>query len=160
LADLAQAKNVPLEAVTHALLGAHITEIDQAVTDGFLDRAQGEQLKALITNLYTTANVAPFPYGRGTAAIPLHAVVVDVVAYNFLAFRIFPMAATAVDLKCADLVKEVMRGRSIVGLVASRGGQVGSVIDGIIKGYRDALDQDIKDQLITTAQAKGLGVQL
>jgi len=34
------------------------------------------------------------------------------------------------------------------------------VIDAMIKAYQDALDKDVKEQLITTAQSKGLRVQL
>src|SRR5690349_19111900 len=44
LEELARSQKVDYAAVIKALIDAHITEIDQAVADGLLDKQQAEQL--------------------------------------------------------------------------------------------------------------------
>ena len=158
LDDIAQAQNVTSDAVNRALLDAHFAEIDQAVSDGLLDQQSAQQLKNFLTNRNpSNPTTGKPPYGA--IAYPYFGIT-DVTAYNFQAVKALPAAAKVMDLKCPDLVKEILKNRSIVAIATARGGQVGATVDAIIKAYQDALDQDIKEQLITAAQAKGLRVQL
>jgi hypothetical protein len=158
LEDIARSQNVTIDAVKRALLDSHFAEIDQAVNDGLLDAQQAKQLKAVLTN---ASQVSPRPpYPNGMALYPVYGLPTDITAYNFQAVKILMAAAQSLDLKCPDLVKELQNNRSLVALTTSRGGQIGAVIDAMIKSYQTALDQDVKEQLITAAQAKGLRVQL
>ncbi|HVO70018.1 MAG TPA: hypothetical protein VMT24_08235 [Aggregatilineaceae bacterium] len=158
LDDIARRQNVALDTVKQALLTAHFTEIDRAVSDGLLDAQQAKQLKTLLTS---NQQMVPRPVNPpNTALYPVYQTPADIVPYNFEAVKVLMAAAPAVDLNCADLVKELLNNRSIVAVVTARGGQIGAIIDVMIKAYQDALDQDVKEQLITAAQAKGLRVQL
>jgi hypothetical protein len=151
LEDIAASQNVTPDTVKQALLNAHFAEIDQAVSDGLLDSQQAKQLKTLLTNAAPIPPRPPVPYANGLPP--------DITAYNFQAVKVLIAAAHTLDLKCTDLVK-AMQNHSLVALTTSRGGQIGAVIDAMIKAYQDALDQDVKEQLITAAQSKGLRVQL
>lgn len=150
LDDIAKSKNVTFDTVIKALMDAHIADIDQAVTDNLITKQQGETVKNLLKNNHQLR-----PPTAGTYPYPIYGILTDVAAYNVQAVKPLVAAAKIIDMKCADLVREILGGRSIVMLVASRGGQIGAVLDGIVKAYQNALDQDVKDQLITAAQAKG-----
>jgi hypothetical protein len=161
LEELARNQKVDFSALIKALIDAHITEIDQAVSDGLLDKQQAEQMKTFLTTYYSQMRKNPTnAAGPAVRAYPALGPMPDVTAYNFLAVKVLMAAAQNLDLKCPDLVREVLNGRSVIAIVASRGGQVGPVIDAMLKAYQDALDQDVKEQLITVAQSKGFRVQL
>ena len=160
LEDIAHAQNVTLDTVKRALLDAHFAEIDQAVSDGLLDAQTAKQLKTYLTNTNQANQRPPLPLPYANAMYPVYGLPADITAYNFQGVKILMAAAHNLDIKCADLVKEIQNNRSLVALTTSRGGQIGAVIDAMIKTYQDALDQDVKEQLLTVAQAKGLRVQL
>jgi hypothetical protein len=158
LEDIAQRQHVDLDAVKRALLDAHSAEIDQAVNEGLLDAGQAKQLKTMLLNNYPLPAKQPYPYAN--AYYPIYGLPADLTAYNYQAVKILQAAAKSLDLKCADLVKTMQNNRSLVAITTSRSKQIGVVIDAMIQAYQDGLDQDIKEQLITPAQAKGLRVQL
>jgi len=151
LEDIAFTQNVAPETIKTALLNGHLAEIDQAVTDGLMTSQQAQQLK---TSLINTNRSTP------RIVYPIYFLPQDVPLYNFQAVKLLPVAAQMLDLKCVDLVKLILTNRSLVAITASRGGQIGAMLDALIKAYQTALDQDIKEQLITAAQAKGLRVSL
>src|SRR5579864_8563690 len=80
LEDIASTQNVTLDAVKQALLDAHFTEIDQAVSDGLLDAQQAKQLKTILTNAAPVAPRLPAPYA---IALPVSGLPPDITAYNF-----------------------------------------------------------------------------
>ncbi len=158
LEDIARSQNVPLDSVQRTLLDAHFTEIDQAISDGLIDAQQAQQLKNLLTNR-NQPNPRPLN-PSGNMLYPVYGLPPDITPYNYQAVKFLRAAASQLDLKCPDLAKGLVGGRSLVALTTARGGQIGTVIDAMIKAYQDALDQDVKEQLITAAQAKGLRIQL
>jgi len=160
LEDIAHTQNVTLDTVKRALLDAHFAEIDQAVNDGLLDAQTAKQLKTFLTNTNQPNQRPPLPLPYSNALYPVYGLPADITAYNFQAVKILAAAAHTLDIKCPDLVKEIQNNRSLVALTTSRGGQIGAVIDAMIKTYQDALEQDVKELLLTAAQAKGLRVQL
>jgi len=136
------------DALNKALLDAHLGEIGQALSDGLLTQDQAKQFVNQVTNRFVPGNT------QFRVPIP------DVSAYSFQAVKAIQIAAGALTVKCPDLVRAIANGHSLVSLVSEGNGQIGSVLDAIIKSYLDALSQDIQDQLITQVQAKGLQVQL
>ncbi len=159
LDEIARTQNIAVDTVRQALLDVHLAEIDQAVNDSLLDKQQAQQIKTYLLNARSVPRKPPYP-PLPNYPLPVYALLTDVTAYNFQAVRPLQAAARAIDLKCADLVRALIGGRSIVALAASRGGPVGPVVDAMIKAYQDALDEDVKAQLITAVQAKGLRVQV
>ncbi len=159
LEDIAKSQNVPLDSVKTALLNAHFNEIDQAVSDGLLDANQAKQIKTILTNNEQLNQNPNQPYLY--RAVPVYfGMLSDIYAYNFENVKVVKAAAETLDKKCPDLVKELQSNRTLVELVTAQGGQIGAVVDAMIKAYQNGLDQDVKEQLITAAQAKGLRVQL
>jgi hypothetical protein len=74
--------------------------------------------------------------------------------------RPYVAAAQAVGISCPDLVKALQQGDSIVNVATKKNVQVQTVIDAVVKAYKDALAQDVKEGLITQAQADGQSVRL
>src|SRR5207245_1352446 len=72
----------------------------------------------------------------------------------------FVVAAKAVGITCADLMKGVQNGQSIAQVAASKNVQAQTVIDALITAEKSALAQDVQEGLITQAQADGRSVDL
>ncbi|MBX3066331.1 MAG: hypothetical protein KF726_25355 [Anaerolineae bacterium] len=64
------------------------------------------------------------------------------------------VAADALDMSCADLVKATRdSGTSVVQVAADKGVSIQTVVDALVKAYQDATAKDVSEGLITEAQA-------
>ncbi|MEP7285734.1 MAG: hypothetical protein ABI947_08200 [Chloroflexota bacterium] len=155
LSDLAQRKNVDLRNGTLAVLNAHLSLLNQAVQDSEMSDQDAQQFRSTLQAIYTSDPRNIGAYNGSSNPSP------EILPYSFQAVRILPAAATIMNLKCFDMVQRLMNdNQSIVALVTAQGGSTGNLIDSILKTYETALDQDVKDGLLTVSQAKGLRVQL
>jgi hypothetical protein len=77
---------------------------------------------------------------------------------NFNLVKQYVTAATALNLKCADLVKTLITppGKSVVNVASDQKIDPQTVSDALVKAYKDALAQDVTDGVITQAQADQL----
>jgi hypothetical protein len=78
--------------------------------------------------------------------------------YNVI--RPLNVAAQAIGMTCADLVKAAGTGKSIVQVATEKNVQPQVVIDALVKAHQDAWAADVKEGLITQAQADGKAVRL
>lgn len=94
-------------------------------------------------------------FGRGQNGIAFGAATFNVV-------RPYEVVATAVNLKCTDLVKTLITppGKSITDIATAQNVDPKSVTDALTKAYKDALAQDVTDGIITQAQADQLSANL
>jgi len=162
---LATSKNVTLQTISDALTAANKADLDQALKDGLLTQAQYD---AIIThNTNRTAPAAGTPSasataqanadgkkdgGRGMAGLHLRVAEFNVV---------FPetVAAKALNISCADLVKALQSGQSIAQVATAKNVTAQTVIDALTAAYKDASAQDVKEGLITQAQATARDVR-
>ncbi len=94
-------------------------------------------------------------FGRGQNGIAFGAATFNVV-------RPYEVVATAVNLKCTDLVMTLITppGKSITDIATAQNVDPKSVTDALTKAYKDALAQDVTDGIITQAQADQLSANL
>lgn len=159
LNDIATSKNVTLQTVTDAIAKARKADIDQAIKDGLLTQQEADKLNSVMNGIRpNTGNdqgrlpavpgfgILPrgmFGFGDPLGANPYHTV------------KTLPVAAKAIGISCADLVKALGQGQPIAQVAASKNIQAQAVIDAIVAAHKDALAQDVKDGLRTQAQADG-----
>lgn len=163
--DIATSKNVALQTVTDALNKARQADLDQAVKDGLIPQQMANMMGG---NAHPNSgqpatppapsaglrpgrpffNIAPF-IGRGLFGVSARNVV-----------RPYIAAAQAIGISCPDLVKAMRGGKSIVQVATEKNVQVQTVVDAVVKAYKDALAADVKEGLITQAQADGQSVRL
>jgi hypothetical protein len=74
---------------------------------------------------------------------------------NFNVVRPYVVAAQALNLKCADLVKTLVttQGKTIAAVAADQKVDTATVTAALTKAYKDALAQDVTDGIITQAQS-------
>ncbi len=158
---LATTKNVTLQTISDALTAANKADLDQALKDGLLTQAQYD---AIITR--SANRTAPAAVGTPSASATAQAdgkkdggrgFHIRVAEFNV----VFPetVAAKALNISCADLVKALQSGQSIAQVATSKNATAQTVIDALTAAYKDASAQDVKEGLITQAQATARDVR-
>lgn len=161
--DLATSKNVTLQTVTDALTKARQADLDQAVKDGLIPQQMANMMGG---NAQPNNNQPATPPAPSAGQQPAHPFAVPFIARGFFSVsarnvvRPYVAAAQAIGLSCADLVKAMRGGKSIVQVATEKNVQAQTVIDGVVKAYKDALAADVKEGLITQAQADGQSARL
>ncbi len=151
--DLATSKNVTYQSLVDAVNTARKADIAQAVTDGLLTQAQADALTSRL------GQAAPaMGMGRGGMMGRGFGFGLGVSPYNTV--HPLTVAAQAISLTCADLVKAMAQGKSIVQVAADKNVQAQTVIDALVNAYKNASAQDVKEGLITQAQADGRNANL
>ena len=152
LQDLATSKNVTYQSLVDAVNAARKADIAQAVTDGLLTQAQADAL----TNRLNQAAPA---MGRNAMMARGLGAGLGVSPYNTV--RPLTVAAQAIGgTTCADLVKAMQQGKSIVQVASDKNVKAQPVIDALVTAYQNASAQDVKEGLITQAQADGRNANL
>jgi hypothetical protein len=142
ISQIAASKNVDLQTIQDALASQRQADLDQALKDGLLTQAQHDALSQTMKNV-------PQATGRLQLRIPDHNVANPEAA-----------AAEALGVSCADLVKAERNGQSIAQIAGDKGVEVQAVIDAVMNAYKDALAQDVKEGLISQAEADGQASRL
>ncbi len=151
LQDLATSKNVTYQSLVDAVNTARKADIAQAVTDGLLTQAQAD---ALNSRLGQTGPAA----GRNGMMMRGFGLGLSVSRYNTV--HPLQVAAQAIGVTCPDLVKAMAQGKSIVQVATDKNVQAQTVIDALVNAYKNASAQDVKEGLITQAQADGRDANL
>jgi hypothetical protein len=171
LQQIATSKGVALQTVTDALLAARKADIEQAVKDGILTQAQADLLLQVPADPAAQPTAQPpaapgQPGGRGgrdgrgdgrmgrpgvRILMADHFVRGLVSARNTV--KPYPIAATALGMSCADLVKAAQAGQSVAEVAASKGVALQTVTDALTKAYTEAIDKDLAEGLIAKVQA-------
>lgn len=163
LESLAKEKNVDYATVTKALEDARLAEIDQAVKDGLITQEQADMFKTGIMAAGQPIKIEPPKMGgRGDIEIRIGSMGAEMQVQrgNFEAVKPLSVAAQALGVSCADLVKELQGGKSMVLLAQEKNIQAQVLIDALMKAFEDALAQDVSEGLITEAQAQGKSTRL
>ncbi len=166
LTQIAAGKNVAVQTVSDALTTARKADIDQALKDGLITQAEHG---ALITNVAPPANPAAAPTAEATAPVtPSADGKNDVPDGHRPGFGrgerglripdhnvVFPdvVAAKAIGISCAEMVKAVQGGQTIAQVATSKNVTAQAVIDALTAAFKDAAAQDVKEGLITQAEA-------
>ncbi len=164
ISTIAASKNVTVQTVTDALNTARKADVAQAVKDGLLTQAQADALINRMDAAVKTpdANATPSasataqanPGGRGGfPGLFGRGFEVRVPAYNVVNRE--TVVATALGMSCPDLVKAMQSGQTLTQIAASKNVQLQTVIDALINAYKTAYTQDVKEGLITQAEADG-----
>ncbi len=174
LQQIATSKGVALQTVTDALVAARKADIEQAVKDGILTQAQADLLLQVPADPAAQPTAQPpaapgqpgRPGGRGgrdgrgdgrlgqpgvRILMANHFVRGLVSARNTV--KPYPIAATALGMSCADLVKAAQAGQSVAEVAASKNVALQTVIDALTKAYTEAIDKDLAEGLIAKVQA-------
>lgn len=139
ISQIAASNNIDMQVVRDALTAQRQADLDQALKDGLITQAEYDQITAAMKNAPTTTG-----NGRTDIRVP---------AYNTVNQE--AVAAQALGMTCADLVKATQDGTSIAEVAANKGIAVQTVIDAVIAAHKAALDADVKEGLITQAEADG-----
>jgi hypothetical protein len=165
LVRIAAQKGVDIAVVQEALRTARIAEVDKALADGLITAAQAEQLKALLSGqlLPQATPMAPGLRGRGgrpSVSAPLGRVnlLAGISARNTV--KPYPVAAEALGMSCADLVKAAQGGQSIAQVAAQKGVALQTVVDALSKAYSDALAKDVEEGLVAPVRAEAIRAQI
>jgi len=159
LTDLAKSKSVDIATVQKAIETARSADIDQAVKDGLLTQAQADAIKQMqaLRDQMTGDGRGRMGIGIGFGRMGMGD---GLYASNVEAVNAIQVAAKAINVSCVDLVKELQAGKTIVAAATAKNVTAGTVLDALVKAYKDALDQDVKEGLITAAQATARAAQL
>lgn len=160
---VAAQKGVDIATVQEALRAARLAEVDQALADGLITQAEADQLKALLNNqLPQVPPMAPGLRGRGE---PRGRVMVRPV--NLLegirprnTIKPYIVAAEAMGMSCAELVRAAQTGLSIAQVAGSKGVALQTVVDALSKAYNDALAKDVQEGLVAPARAQAVQEQI
>ncbi len=142
--QLAADKSIDLQTIQDALSTQRKADLDQALADGLLTQVQYDAITTAMDN-------APALNGAGRMGMRLS-------PYNQVNRE--AAAAEALGISCADLVKAQQTGSAIAQIATDKGVDVQTVIDAVTKAYTDAFAADVKEGLITQAQADGRLSQL
>jgi hypothetical protein len=171
LQQIAISKGVALQTVTDALLAARKADIEQAVKDGILTQAQADLLLQVPADPAAQPTAQPpaapgRPGGRGgrdgrgdgrLGQPGVRILMVDHFVRGLVSARNtvkpYPIAATALGMSCADLVKAAQAGQSVAEVAASKGVALQTVTDALTKAYTEAIDKDLAEGLIAKVQA-------
>lgn len=162
LTDLATAKNVKIEDVNKAIADARQADLVQAQKDGLI-----ETLPTLPDGTMPELPGMPNgPWFGGGDNMPGNGITIriggplfGISPYNEVQYM--NVAAQALGMSCVDLVKATREGdKSIVQVATEKNVSVQTVIDALVKAFNDASAQDVKEGLITQAQADGRNSRL
>jgi hypothetical protein len=173
LAEVADSKKIELSKVNDAVNAAYKAEIDQAVKDGLITQEQADVIKKAMDGLQNRPGVV-IPFGRGRndgnrGQRGRIEIIIGGIGFGYRGnmglsetnvVKPYIAAAKALDMTCPALVKALQQGKSMAVLASDKKLQVQVVIDAITKAYKDALDKDVKEGLITQAQADGRSLRL
>lgn len=137
--QLAADKSVDLQTIQDALSTQRKADLDQALADGLITQTQYDAITTAMDNAPAVTGTARF----GIRLSPYNQVDREAAA------------AEALGMSCADLVKAEQAGSAIAQIATDKGVDVQTVIDAVTKAYTDAFAADVKEGLITQAQADG-----
>jgi hypothetical protein len=160
LQDLATSKNVSIDTVRSALDAAFKADVDQAVKDGLITQEVANAMGTAQGLRDRRGPRLPIPFfgERGGLEIRLLGGAYGVSAHNVV--RPYVVAAQAIGMTCPELAKELAQGNSIVQVATTKNVQVQKVIDALVKAHQDAAAADVKEGLITQAQADARNLRL
>ena len=139
ITQLAADKNIDVQTIQDALATQRKADLDQALKDGLLTQAQYDRITQALQNA---------PRFNNTARLGIRIATRNQVNRE-------TVAAGALGMTCADLVKAQQGGSSISQVAVDKGVDVQTVIDALTKAYSDALAADVSEGLITQAQSDG-----
>ncbi len=171
ISTLASAHNVSLQTVSSAIDAARKADLDQALKDGLLTQAQYDALIARMTAMNSAAQPAAQATAQATTQAPgqdgerpddqfggRRGFELRVPAFNVVNREV--VIATAIGVSCPDLAKAMQGGQTIAQVAATKNVQVQTVIDALVNAYKTALAADVKEGLLTQAQADGRLAQI
>lgn len=174
LQQIATNQNVTVQTVDDALKTAFEADLSQALKDGLISQTQYDAITTRLNNAPSAANATPQATQNATpqatqSALPNGAPngtpprigrpfgsfmpFINVSAYNQV--RPFVVAATTINMSCADLVKAVASGQSIAQVATGKNVQAQTVIDALVSAEKAAITQDVQEGLLGQAQADG-----
>ncbi len=178
LQDLAKEKNVSADTVRSATTDALKAQVAQAVKDGVITQAQADFITGLLNRIPAAsanpANPPATPPAEGTpeangnrpnrvrpGAFPAG---IGLLGGFGISPRVevknYVVAAQAINIPCADLITAVQGRQSIAQVAQSKNVTAQTVIDALVKAHNDALDEEVKEGLITSAQKDGQAARL
>jgi hypothetical protein len=171
--QLATEKKVNLKTITDAVEAARKADIEQAIKDGLLPKEVANVTSPANSDNADGAVIRVVP---GVAQNPDGVPNVEVSIDGGFGFTISlagsygvsprnvvrPMivSAQAIGVTCVDLAKALRDGESIVHVATTKKIKAQVVIDALVKAYQDSLALDVKEGLITQAQAENEGTRL
>src|SRR5258708_22398778 len=180
--DLATTKNVTIDTLRTALRDARKAQVAQAVKDGVITQAQADFITELLDRT-PAATSAATPQAQGTAPAPDAgepnngnnarpgrgfpgrafgpAFGLGMGVNPYVTVNNFVVAAKAINISCAALLVAVEQGHQSIAQVAqSKNVTAQTVIDALVKAQTAALDEDVKEGLITAAEKAGRSANL
>jgi hypothetical protein len=180
LQQLATQQNVDINTVITALRNALIADIDQAVADGLLTSQQADQFKARLQSTGSNTQNPSQPGqpgqgnpggrgrggdgrdgrggfgdrgGPGRGGLGGHGGFMFL--GNFARNQSNPMiaAATALDMTCPALVKELQNGKSVLQVAQEKGVSLDSLIKAVADDLIAATNKDLAEGLIAKVEA-------
>ncbi len=140
ISQIAASKNIEVTKIQEAIQAQRKADLEQAVKDGLITQAQLDAFNNAQTN-------APKPpMGGNNIRFEIR------VPANNVVNRM-DVAAKALGMTCADLVKAEQAGKSIAQVAQEKNVAVQTVIDAVVNAVKAAAAQDVKEGLITQAQA-------
>jgi hypothetical protein len=133
VSEIAASKNVTIETIQTALQAQRKADLEQAAKDGLITAEQLAALTAAPTNPRNNQLNIRVP-ARNTV-------------------NRYDVAAKAIGSTCAELIKALQQGQSIVEFATAKSKTAQVVIDSVTAAYKAASDADVKEGLITAAQA-------
>jgi hypothetical protein len=173
LDQIATGQNVSLQTVQDALKAAFQGDLDQALKDGLITQQMYDAMKSRLAQTPNNAPSAPSQNatppatpnapqgnvpqgGRGLGrgfGIGGIGRFLAVPRYNQV--NQFVVAAKALNMSCADMLKAIAGGQSIAQIAASKNVQAQTVIDALVSAEKAAIAQDVQEGLLGQAQADG-----
>ncbi|MEP7198895.1 MAG: DUF2680 domain-containing protein [Chloroflexota bacterium] len=144
VADVAKTKNVDLKTLQSAIIAAEKAALDQAVKDGKITQAQADKMKAALDKhadqilerlSHATKNSQP----QGAKHAALHTGL--------------DAAAKALGMTADQLRAELKAGKSIADVAKAKNVDLQTVKNAVITAEKAAIDQALKDNKLTQAQA-------
>jgi len=142
ISDIAASKNIEMTKIQEALTAQHKADLEQAVKDGLITQAQLDAMNQMQANAPKPNNPAAGNNIRFQIRVPANNTV------NRL-----DVAAKALGMTCVDLVKAEQAGKTIAEVAQGKNVAVQTVIDAVVNAVKAAAAQDVKEGLITQAQA-------
>jgi hypothetical protein len=171
LQQIATGQNVTVQTVEDALKTAFEADLAQALKDGLISQTEYNAITNRLNTVSGGTNATPQATQNATPDATQNApsnpprgpqpprigrpfgFFFGVSAYNQV--RPFVVAAQAINISCADLVKAVAGGQSIAQVATGKNVQTQTVIDAVVSAEKAAIAQDVSEGLIGQAQADG-----
>lgn len=158
---VAAQRGVDIATVQEALRAARLAEVDQALADGLIAQSEADLFKALLNNqLPQVPPMAPRGRREPPARTPIGRInlLAGVTPRNTI--KPYIVAAEAMGMSCAELVKAAQAGQSIAQVAGSKGVALQTVVDALSKAYSDALAKDVQEGLVAPARAQAVQEQI